>query len=270
MEEVLSGARRRTFGIAGGLHHAHHARAAGFCVINDIAIAIARALEERPGLRVLYLDIDAHHGDGVQEAFYADPRVLTISIHQSGTTLFPGTGVPDEVGEGDGRGFAVNVPLSPGATDDCWRLAFDELVVPLAGTFRPDILVTQNGCDAHHDDPLTRLGMTLDGFRDMQFGIAALADELCDGRIVACGGGGYEYRTVVPRAWTIVLATLAEVELDEKLPDGWTDVTGAPEYLTEQDRVRISETDARRLYQTCEEAIRHVMHAVGRWHGDGR
>jgi acetoin utilization protein AcuC len=269
MEEVLSGSKRRAFSIAGGLHHAHRSRAAGFCVINDVAIAVSRALSRRAGLRVLYLDIDAHHGDGVEEAFYDDPRVLTISIHQSGNTLFPGTGFPDDVGEGAGRGFAVNMPLSPGATDECWRLVFDELVTPLAEAFRPDVLVTQNGCDAHHEDPLTRLGMTLSGFRDMQLRIAALSDELCEGRVVATGGGGYEYVTVVPRAWTMVLAALAGVELDERLPDGWTDARDAPTTLTQEDRVSVSDIEARRLYQACEDAIGHVRHAVGRWRGEG-
>jgi acetoin utilization protein AcuC len=151
----------RPFAVAGGLHHAHHDRAAGFCVYNDPAVAIAVALRDRPELRIAYLDIDAHHGDGVQEAFYDDPRVLTISLHESGRYLYPGTGREVETGSGEGAGFALNVPLPPFADAGCYSLAFEEVVAPAIAAFAPDALVAQCGADAHHADPLTHLGLTL-------------------------------------------------------------------------------------------------------------
>ncbi len=191
IEEVLSGRQLRTFSIAGGMHHAHRSRAAGFSVYNDAAVGIAVARQKHPGLKVLYIDIDAHHGDGVQEAFAGSADVLTISIHESGLYTFPGTGFPGECGYGPGEGFAANVPLPAYATDECFSLAFDEVVVPLARAFRPDLIVAQLGVDAHHDDPQTELGLTIPGYRSLVRGIIGLADELCDGRLAALGGGGY-------------------------------------------------------------------------------
>jgi acetoin utilization protein AcuC len=150
LQEVLSGRRLRTFSIAGGLHHAHRARAAGFSVYNDPAVAIAVARLDRPDLKVLYVDIDAHHGDGVQEAFYGSADVLTVSLHETGLSAFPGTGFPTETGYGAGEGFSANVPLPVDATDECFRLAFDDVVAPLARAFCPDVVVAQLGVDAHH------------------------------------------------------------------------------------------------------------------------
>ncbi len=221
LEEVVSGARLRTFSIAGGLHHAHRDRAAGFCVYNDPAVAIAAARRANPGLRVLYIDIDAHHGDGVQKAFYDSAEVMTVSIHESGSYLFPGTGFPHETGTGDGVGYAANVPLPPYATDDCFRLAFDEVAAPLARAFQPDVIVAQLGVDAHHDDPLTHLAMTLPGYRQLVDRIVELADELCDGRLATLGGGGYRVFTTVPRAWAWVMGRLLGLDLPEKVPDVW-------------------------------------------------
>lgn len=221
VREVLEGRRTRTFSIAGGLHHAHRERTSGFCVYNDPAIAIASAIREKPGTRVLYLDIDAHHGDGVQEAFYRSADVMTISLHESGRYLFPGTGFVNEIGEGAGEGFAVNVPLPPWATDDCYALAFEQAVAPLARTFRPDLIVAQCGVDAHHDDPLTQLGMTLGGYTRLTRSIVALADEVCEGRLAAEGGGGYAVHSVVPVAWAGLMATLRGREFPAELPASW-------------------------------------------------
>jgi acetoin utilization protein AcuC len=219
--EVLEGGHRRALSVAGGLHHAHRGRAAGFCVYNDCAIAIADALATHPDLRVLYIDIDAHHGDGVQEAFYAEPRVLTISVHESGEYLYPGSGWPDERGEGAGAGFAVNVPLPQGATDECFAAAFEHVVEPAARRFAPGLLVAQCGADAHHADPLTSLGLTIGGHAALGRRMLALADELCFGRLVACGGGGYGWQHVVPRCWTILAAQMADVALADVLPEPW-------------------------------------------------
>jgi acetoin utilization protein AcuC len=221
VDAVLAGRARRAFSVAGGLHHAHRDRVAGFCVYNDAAVGIARALRDTPDLRVLYVDIDAHHGDGVQEVFYEDPRVLTISLHETGLALYPGTGFVSERGAGAGLGFAANVPLPPLATDACYRLAFEEAVVPLARRFAPDLVVAQFGADAHHDDPLTDLGLTLAGHRWLVRGTIALADELCDGRLVALGGGGYAWEHVVPRAWAALAADLAGSALPDPLPEAW-------------------------------------------------
>jgi len=221
VEQVLDGAFTRAFSPAGGLHHAHRDRAAGFCVYNDVAVAIAAAIARDSRLRVLYVDIDAHHGDGVQEAFYEEPRVLTISLHETGRYLFPGTGFTDERGEGAGTGSAINVPLPMGATDECYRLAFEEVVVPAAIRFAPDLIVTQNGADAHWSDPLTTLGLTLSGYRALVEATVSLSEGLTEGRMVACGGGGYAWATIVPRAWTMVAAALAGEELPEALPESW-------------------------------------------------
>jgi acetoin utilization protein AcuC len=221
LEEVLSGRRARTFSIAGGMHHAHRSRAAGFSVYNDPAIAISAARAAHPDLRVLYIDIDAHHCDGVQEAFNGSAEVMTVSLHESGIFLFPGTGFPAEMGYGDGVGFAVNVPMPALATDECYRLAFDRVVTPLAHAFAPDVIVAQLGVDAHYSDPQTDLGLTLPGYRDLVERIVSLADELCDGRLAALGGGGYEIVDVVPLAWTWVLARLLGAELADEVPEPW-------------------------------------------------
>jgi acetoin utilization protein AcuC len=221
IDEVLAGRSRRAFSVAGGLHHAHRDRVAGFCVYNDAAVGIARALRAAPDLRVLYVDFDAHHGDGVQEIFYEDARVLTISLHETGLALYPGTGFVSERGAGAGLGFAANVPLPPLATDACYRLAFEEVVAPLARRFGPDLVVAQCGADAHHDDPLTDLGLTLAGHRWLARSTIALADELCGGRLVALGGGGYSWEHVVPRAWTALAAEIAGVALPQPVPETW-------------------------------------------------
>ncbi len=220
-DEVLSGRHKRAFNVAGGLHHAHRDRAAGFCVYNDVAIGIAHALRRLPDLRVLYVDIDAHHGDGVQEAFYEEPKVLTISMHETGAALFPGTGFPDERGAGPGLGYAANIPLPVGATDACYRMVFQDLVWPLARSFHPDLVVAQCGADALHHDPLTSLGLTLPGYAWLVDQVVSLADELTQGRLVAHGGGGYAWQHAVPRAWTRAAAALAGVELPEPIPDSW-------------------------------------------------
>ncbi len=264
LAEVLAGRFQRTFNVAGGLHHAHRDRAAGFCVYNDPAVAIARALHEHPGLRVAYLDIDGHHGDGVQEAFYANPDVLTISIHESGRFLFPGTGYPFDMGEGSGHGYSLNLPMPPYADDECYAQAFDAAVEPALRAYRPDVIVAQCGADAHHADPLTHLALTLGGYRDLVRRIVALADDVCDGRLAACGGGGYAWATVVPRAWTCVAAELAGAALEEALPERWRarceQVAGetAPTTLTSEDTFENSERIRRELRRVMEGMLAEV------------
>lgn len=224
VRDVLDGRCTTAFSVAGGLHHAHRDHASGFCVYNDAAVAIAAALRAHEDLRVAYVDIDAHHGDGVESFFYAEPRVLTISLHETGRVLFPGTGFTRDRGTGAGAGSAANIPLPPLATDACYQLAFEQAVAPLVRGFRPDLIVAQCGADAHHADPLTSLGMTLTGHRWLVTALAELAGELSGGRIVALGGGGYSWEHVVPRAWASVASVLAGVALPDALPETWRDL----------------------------------------------
>ncbi|KDA43640.1 acetoin utilization protein AcuC [Frankia sp. B2] len=219
---VWSGPPRHAVSIAGGLHHAMPGMASGFCIYNDPAIAIAWLLSAG-ATRVAYVDVDVHHGDGVQTAFYDDPRVLTISLHQTGSTLFPGTGFPTEVGAPAAEGTAVNVALPPATGDAGWLRAFSGVVPVLLRSFRPQVLVTQHGCDTHAFDPLADLALSVDGQRASYDLLHALAHEVCDGRWLACGGGGYALDTVVPRAWTQLLAIAGHVPLDagRALPEDW-------------------------------------------------
>jgi len=214
---VWSGAALHAVNVAGGHHHAMRAAASGFCVYNDLAVAI-RQLLAAGAERVAYVDLDVHHGDGVQAAFYDDPRVLTISLHEHPVTLFPGTGLPGETGAGAGDGYAVNVALPAGTGDAGWLRALDAVAVPLLRSFKPAVLVSQHGCDSHRLDPLAHLMLSVDGQRRAQLMMHELAHELCDGRWVATGGGGYALVQVVPRTWTHLLAVAASVPLDPEMP----------------------------------------------------
>ena len=216
---VTHGETTRAYNLGGGFHHAMRARASGFCVFNDVAIGIHRLLAA--GIkRVLYVDIDAHHGDGVQAAFYRDPRLLTISLHEDGRYLFPGTGFVDEIGEGEGRGFSVNVPLPPYARDEAWMHAFDSVVLPLAEAFRPEVLFTQTGADAHATDPLTHLRLTTESYEHAGARFDEIARRSCDGRWVAVGGGGYDV-TTAPRVWTLLFAAMVRRRAGDALPMEW-------------------------------------------------
>jgi acetoin utilization protein AcuC len=210
---VASGKGERAFNIAGGLHHAMRERASGFCYINDPVIGILRLLDR--GMRVAYLDIDAHHGDGVQKAFYNIDQVLTISLHESGYTLFPGTGFEYEIGEGQGEGFSVNLPFPPYTEDDTYLWAFEEVVPELLSIFKPDILVTQLGVDTFFDDPLTNLRLSIYAFEKVVQRIRDLAP-----RWVALGGGGYQISNVA-RAWTLAWAIMNGIELKEEIPESY-------------------------------------------------
>lgn len=222
---VLEGRHEHAVNVAGGLHHAMPAMASGFCIYNDPAIAIAWMLEQGVE-RVAYVDIDVHHGDGVQAVFWDEPRVLTISLHESGRTLFPGTGFPDEVGGAGAEGTAVNVALPAGTGDDGWLRALHSVVHPLVRRFAPTVLVSQHGCDSHALDPLANLLVSVDGQRVAHASLHALAHEVCDGRWLATGGGGYELVRVVPRTWTHLLAEASGYPLDPELetPDDWREL----------------------------------------------
>jgi acetoin utilization protein AcuC len=227
--------------IAGGLHHAMPDHASGFCVYNDPAIAI-RWLLDHGAERIGYVDIDVHHGDGVQAAFYNDSRVLTISLHEHPRTLFPGTGLPSETGGPDADGFAVNVALPAGTRDPGWLRAFHAVAPPLLRAFGPQILVSQHGCDTHWMDPLANLELTIDAQRVAHAAIHLLAHETAGGRWLVCGGGGYEVVQVVPRTWAHLLAEVSGRPLDPAIPTppDWRDYVArrtraaAPEFMTEQ------------------------------------
>lgn len=207
---VHSGKSKTAFNIAGGLHHAMPGRASGFCYINDPAVAIQYLVDK--GVKVAYIDIDAHHGDGVQKIFYETDRVLTISLHEDGHYLFPGTGSPEESGSGKGLGFSVNLPLLPGTGDEVFTWGFFELVPPLIAAFCPDIIVTQLGCDSFATDPLAHLNVTTNGFTKM-------VDWFAKSGIpwVGMGGGGYDVANVA-RAWSLAFGIMAGIDLPNELP----------------------------------------------------
>lgn len=224
---VWSGEFDHAVNLSGGLHHAMPAHASGFCVYNDAAVGIADLL--RAGCaRVAYVDLDAHHGDGVEAIFAADPRVLTISLHQDGRTLFPGTGAATDVGAPGAEGRAVNIALPPRTRDGGWLRALTA-VVPVVRSFAPEVIVTQCGCDAHRRDPLSELELTVEGFTVAYELLHQLAHELCSGRWVVLGGGGYDLGSAVPRAWSQLLAVCSGEALapDRELPEFWREHSAA-------------------------------------------
>ncbi|MEV6957252.1 acetoin utilization protein AcuC [Streptomyces sp. NPDC051183] len=223
-EAVWRGEAEHAVNFAGGLHHAMPGGAAGFCVYNDASLAIARLLE-LGAERVAYVDVDVHHGDGVQAAFWDDPRVLTVSVHEHPRTLFPQTGWPEETGGGAAEGSAVNVALPAGTGDEGWMRAFEGTVPELLEDFRPQVLVTQHGADTHFEDPLAHLAVSLDAQRAVQEACHRLAHEYADGRWLALGGGGYEVVDVVPRSWTHLVAIAGHRPIDPQsaVPASWRD-----------------------------------------------
>ncbi|HZY57197.1 MAG TPA: acetoin utilization protein AcuC [Rubrobacteraceae bacterium] len=216
---VASGEAEHALCLAGGLHHAQHSAASGFCIYNDIGVAIARLKEEHPGIKIAYVDIDVHHGDGVQWMFYDDPDVLTVSMHESGRRLFPGTGDVNERGQREGHGYAVNIPLEPYTQDDSYIECFEAVVPEVLRSFEPDLIISQNGCDTHSLDLLADLDVTTRVYEHVPQRVHELAHELCDGRWVALGGGGYDWWRVVPRAWAALWAVVSHQELPEEMPE---------------------------------------------------
>jgi acetoin utilization protein AcuC len=262
--------------VAGGLHHAMRRAASGFCVYNDPAIAIAWLLQAGAS-RVAYVDLDVHHGDGVQAAFYDDPRVLTISLHEHPATLFPGTGLSSETGTGAGRGYAVNVPLPAGTGDDGWLRAFEAIVPPLVSSFRPEVLVSQHGCDTHRLDPLAHLALSVDAQRRAALMVHELAHSAAGGRWILVGGGGYQRVQVVPRAWTHLLAVAAGQPIDVTVPtpENWrslaAELTGeaAPALMTDGSDAsfRPAGTTGVDPADPVDRAIMNTQREVFAWHG---
>ncbi len=223
---VASGEAEHALCLAGGLHHAQHSAASGFCIYNDIGVAIARLKEEHPGIKIAYVDTDVHHGDGVQWMFYDDPDVLTVSMHESGRRLFPGTGDVDERGQREGHGYAVNMPLEPYTQDDSYIECFEAVVPEVLRSFEPDLIISQNGCDTHSLDLLADLDVTTRVYEHVPRRVHELAHELCDGRWVALGGGGYDWWRVVPRAWAILWAVMSHQEMPKEMPEDWLEKWG--------------------------------------------
>jgi acetoin utilization protein AcuC len=255
---VASGEADIAFNCAGGLHHAAPDHASGFCIFNDAAIAIKSLLEK--GLRVAYVDIDAHHGDGVQDAFYDTDRVLTISLHESGRHLFPGTGDVSEIGVGAGTGYSVNVPLAPSTDDDVYLWAFDQVVPPPVNAFEPDVLVTQLGCDTHFHDPLTQLSLTVEGY-----GGAVRRMRELSGKWLALGGGGYE-ASVVVRFWTLAYGIMMGHEWPDEMPDAFRERYGL-KTLSDSDGPDLDPGVRDRARRFAERSVAEVKRLVFPHHG---
>lgn len=228
-EAVMSGSCKRALHLGGGLHHAFPGKASGFCIYNDAAVAIAH-IRERYDAKVLYIDTDVHHGDGVQWFFYTDPDVFTLSIHETGKYLFPGTGYAYERGEYNGYGTCLNLPMEPYTEDDSWLACFRKALEAAVTAFKPDVIVSQHGCDAHAFDPLAHLQCSMKIYREMPKMIQAFANRHTQGRWVALGGGGYDHWRVVPRAWGLLwlemsghplLEAIDAAPLGTALPDNW-------------------------------------------------
>lgn len=220
-ELVLSGRYKRTFHIAGGLHHGFRGRASGFCIYNDTAVAMA-AMIEKYACRILYVDTDAHHGDGVQWAFYNRSDAMTLSLHETGRYLFPGTGMVTERGSEEGYGFSWNIPFDAFTEDASFLLAYRTALFEACELFQPDLIITQNGADAHALDPLTHLSLTMKSYEQIPQIAVEAANRYTKGRIVALGGGGYDWYRVVPRAWSQVFAALTNrAPFSGDLPKDW-------------------------------------------------
>ncbi|MBS4173843.1 acetoin utilization protein AcuC [Bacillus sp. FJAT-49736] len=221
VDEVMSGRFSHALHLGGGLHHGFRGKASGFCVYNDCSVAL-KYLQEKYNARVLYIDTDAHHGDGVQWSFYDDENICTVSIHETGRYLFPGTGNVNEWGTGKGYGYSFNIPLDAFTEDESWLECYSTSVKKIAEYFKPDIILTQNGADAHYYDPLTHLSATMKIYREIPKLAHELAHQYCGGKWIAVGGGGYDIWRVVPRAWSLLWHEMTNNDIkDSTLPASW-------------------------------------------------
>ena len=246
------------FSISGGLHHAAPDHASGFCVFNDPAVAIHYFLGR--GLRVAYVDIDAHHGDGVQQAFFDDDRVLTISVHESGQYLFPGTGFVKELGVGRGVGYSVNLPLYPYTNDELYLDTFHTVVPPLLRAFAPDVLVTQLGIDSYHNDPLTHLQITTRGYVEAITEFSRLGIPW-----LALGGGGYDLMAVA-RSWTLAYGVMLDVQWPDDIPESFAQQYGVSQ-LRDSTAPEIPENVQRDARRYAEGSVAEVKEQVFPAHG---
>lgn len=223
VDYVMEGKSEHALNLGGGLHHGFRGRASGFCIYNDSTVAI-RYLQEKYKARVLYVDTDAHHGDGVQWSFYEDPDVCTLSIHETGRYLFPGTGNITERGNGQGYGTSFNFPIDAFTEDESFLEIYEKSMREIFEFFKPDVVLTQNGADAHYFDPLTHLYGTINLYREIPKLAHQLAHEYCGGKWIAVGGGGYDIWRVVPRAWAMLWLEMTDQQLPTgPLPQAWLD-----------------------------------------------
>lgn len=265
VDYVMSGKANHALNLGGGLHHGFRGKASGFCIYNDSSVAI-KYMQEKYRARVLYVDTDAHHGDGVQWSFYDDPNVCTLSIHETGRYLFPGTGNINERGQGTGYGTKFNIPLDAFTEDESFIDAYTVALQEICDFFKPDVILTQNGADSHYLDPLTHLSATMNIYREIPRLAHQMAHQFCDGRWIAVGGGGYDIWRVVPRAWAMIWLEMTEnSNYLGNLPKEWIDkwqlqapVTLPPEWDDPSDlyppiprKVEITEKNA----QTVEKAL---------------
>jgi len=270
MRAIMDGASN-AFCISGGLHHAHKNAASGFCIYNDVAVAI-KMLHQKKKYRVLYFDFDAHHGDGVQNAFYKSKDVMTISVHQSGKTLFPGTGFIYETGAAEGVGYSVNVPLHPGAGTPELIRVFDEVVVPLFESFKPDLLVTQMGVDGHYLDPLAHLTYTSHGYETIIRKLRDMSSDICKLGWLAVGGGGYNPVNVA-RLWTLFLAVMLDEDVPKEVPAEFKDACNQfgyhdiPEFMRDEDEVVQMYVPREQVALDLERTIRRLNELVFPYHG---
>ena len=259
VELLTSNSVDAAFSISGGLHHAMPGYAYGFCVFNDPVVAIKALVSE--GMRVAYVDIDCHHGDGVQHAFYDTDAVLTISLHESGSYLFPGTGFPQETGAGRGKGYSVNVPLYPYTSDEVYLWAFEEVVPPLLASFRPDVLVTQLGIDSHYKDPITHLALTVQGFSQA----VQRFSQLAPAKWLALGGGGYDLHAVA-RAWTLAYGVMSGQEFSDEIPASYRDRYDV-HALPDPDEPAIDDSVKRDVRTFAEASVQAVHRLIFPAHG---
>lgn len=260
---VVEGQAGVAFNAAGGVnHHAHRDHASGFGIFNDAAVAIAWLREL--GLRVAYVDIDVHHGDGVEAIFEDDDRVLTISLHESTRSLFPGPrgGFAENIGTERGLGYAVNVPLAPATDDETWLWAFDQVVPPLLGAFKPDVLVTQLGVDTHFRDPLAHLQLTTHGFAAAVQRLVGLSP----GRWVALGGGGYHVPTAV-RAWALAYGIMAGIALPDEVPAGYRARYPEIAYLHDRERPHLDPALQQQVRIFAQRSVETIKRLVFPLHG---
>ncbi|EKN65124.1 histone deacetylase superfamily protein [Neobacillus bataviensis LMG 21833] len=221
VDQVMTGQSLHALHLGGGLHHGFRGKASGFCIYNDSSVAI-KYLQEKYHARVLYVDTDAHHGDGVQWSFYDDPNVCTLSIHETGRYLFPGTGNINERGQGKGYGYSFNIPVDAFTEDESWLQAYTQSIKDVAEFFRPDVILTQNGADSHYLDPLTHLSATMKIYREIPKIAHQIAHQYCNGKWIAVGGGGYDIWRVVPRAWALIWLEMTEnSNCYGRLPEAW-------------------------------------------------
>lgn len=220
---VMQGKTNHALNLGGGLHHGFHGKASGFCIYNDSTVAI-KYMQKKYDARVLYIDTDAHHGDGVQWSFYDDPNVCTLSIHETGRYLFPGTGAVTERGNGEGYGTSFNIPLDAFTEDGSFLEVYETAIREVIAYFKPDVILTQNGADAHYFDPLTHLYSTIKTYEVIPKIAHELAHEFCEGRWIAVGGGGYDIWRVVPRAWSMVWLAMTNQQVPTgAIPQEWLD-----------------------------------------------